>query len=230
MLCVEFFPAILYFILLFFVPRSPRWLYANNMEVEAQQVLESIHENEQAKVEMETINKSISEKDQEKGGHRRAFSTGPALHPFGRSEFGHSATGHGHQRGLFLILYLQANWHRNRCRIFLSGVLLSSPQRSSLPWQPSFLDVSHGQKTFASIGITGIAISLLLCAYGFSQARYQLNASDIAALEASGVTGLSSLEGAVFESDVVFKNESRSSLAARNLPGMKEIFWRRPSR
>ena len=82
MLGVEFFPAILYFILLFFVPRSPRWLYANNMEVEAQQVLESIHGNEQAKVEMETINKSISEKDQEKGGHRRAFFNRPCATSF----------------------------------------------------------------------------------------------------------------------------------------------------
>ena len=72
-----------------------------------------------------------------------------------------------------------------------------------------------GRRPLLLIGITGIAISLLLCAYGFSQARYQLNASDIAALEASGVTGLSSLEGAVFESDVVFKNEIKELIGSQ---------------
>ena len=48
MLGVEFFPAIFYFILLFFVPRSPRWLYTQNHIEEAKVVLQTIHGEEQA--------------------------------------------------------------------------------------------------------------------------------------------------------------------------------------
>ena len=35
MLGVEFFPAILYFGLLFFVPKSPRWLYTQKIVIQA---------------------------------------------------------------------------------------------------------------------------------------------------------------------------------------------------
>lgn len=207
MLGVEFFPAILYFILLFFVPRSPRWLYANNMEVEAQKVLESIHGNEQAKVEMETINKSISEKDQEKKvGIGELFQ--PALRYIllvGLS-LGILQQATGINAVYFYATSIFKQTGIGTDAAFSSGVLLSFTT-VIFTLAAIFLIDRMGRRPLLLIGITGIAISLLLCAYGFSQARYQLDASDIAALEASGVTGLSSLEGAVFESDVVFKNE-----------------------
>ena len=207
MLGVEFFPAILYFILLFFVPRSPRWLYANNMEDEAQQVLESIHGSEQAKVEMETINKSISEKDQEKKvGIGELFQ--PALRYIllvGLS-LGILQQATGINAVYFYATSIFKQTGIGTDAAFSSGVLLSFTT-VIFTLAAIFLIDRMGRRPLLLIGITGIAISLLLCAYGFSQARYQLDASDIAALEASGVTGLSSLEGAVFESDVVFKNE-----------------------
>ena len=207
MLGVEFFPAILYFILLFFVPRSPRWLYANNMEDEAQQVLESIHGSEQAKVEMETINKSLSEKDQEKKvGIGELFQ--PALRYIllvGLS-LGILQQATGINAVYFYATSIFKQTGIGTDAAFSSGVLLSFTT-VIFTLAAIFLIDRMGRRPLLLIGITGIAISLLLCAYGFSQARYQLDASDIAALEASGVTGLSSLEGAVFESDVVFKNE-----------------------
>ena len=207
MLGVEFFPAILYFILLFFVPRSPRWLYANNMEDEAQQVLESIHGSEQAKVEMETINKSISENDQEtKVGIGELFQ--PALRYIllvGLS-LGILQQATGINAVYFYATSIFKQTGIGTDAAFSSGVLLSFTT-VIFTLAAIFLIDRMGRRPLLLIGITGIAISLLLCAYGFSQARYQLDASDIAALEVSGVTGLSSLEGAVFESDVVFKNE-----------------------
>ena len=215
MLGVEFFPAILYFILLFFVPRSPRWLYANNMEVEAQQVLESIHGSEQAKVEMETINKSISEKDQEKKvGIGELFQ--PALRYIllvGLS-LGILQQATGINAVYFYATSIFKQTGIGTDAAFSSGVLLSFTT-VIFTLAAIFLIDRMGRRPLLLIGITGIAISLLLCAYGFSQARYQLDASDIAALEASGVTGLSSLEGAVFESDVVFKNEIKELIGSQ---------------
>lgn len=215
MLGVEFFPAILYFILLFFVPRSPRWLYANNMEDEAQQVLESIHGSEQAKVEMETINKSLSEKDQEKKvGIGELFQ--PALRYIllvGLS-LGILQQATGINAVYFYATSIFKQTGIGTDAAFSSGVLLSFTT-VIFTLAAIFLIDRMGRRPLLLIGITGIAISLLLCAYGFSQARYQLDASDIAALEASGVTGLSSLEGAVFESDVVFKNEIKELIGSQ---------------
>ncbi|MGB0477684.1 MAG: MFS transporter, partial [Flavobacteriaceae bacterium] len=61
MLGVEFFPAIVYFTFLFFVPKSPRWLYNNNQIEQAKEVLKRIHGAEQADVEILSIEKNIEE-------------------------------------------------------------------------------------------------------------------------------------------------------------------------
>ena len=66
MLGVEFFPAILYFGLLFFVPKSPRWLYTKNYIDQAKQVLERIHGSEQAEVEIESIEKNLEDSETSK--------------------------------------------------------------------------------------------------------------------------------------------------------------------
>ena len=59
MLGVELFPALLYFLALFFVPRSPRWLYLINKCREAEQVLNQIHGKNRAEKEISSIEKSI---------------------------------------------------------------------------------------------------------------------------------------------------------------------------
>ena len=177
------------------------------MEAEAQKVLMSIHGSEQAKIEMESINKSISEKDQEKKvGIGELFQ--PALRYIllvGLS-LGILQQATGINAVYFYATSIFKQTGIGTDAAFSSGVLLSFTT-VIFTLAAIFLIDRMGRRPLLLIGITGIAISLLLCAYGFSQARYQLVASDIAALETSGVTGLASLEGAVFESDVVFKNE-----------------------
>lgn len=55
----ELIPAGLFFVLMFFVPRSPRWLMLNNREEEAAGVLEDVHGSEIAAAEMKEIRNSI---------------------------------------------------------------------------------------------------------------------------------------------------------------------------
>ena len=66
MLGVEFFPAILYFGLLFFVPKSPRWLYTQNQSDSAKNILEKIHGKTQAEVEIQSIETNIKESENAK--------------------------------------------------------------------------------------------------------------------------------------------------------------------
>ncbi len=57
----ELIPCLLFFVLLFLVPRSPRWLMLKGHEDEAMRVLEKIHGEDLAKSEMVEIKKSIGQ-------------------------------------------------------------------------------------------------------------------------------------------------------------------------
>ena len=59
MLGVEFIPAILYFILMFFVPMSPRWLYNKGKSEAAKEVLIKIHGKDKAEKESKNIEENI---------------------------------------------------------------------------------------------------------------------------------------------------------------------------
>ena len=61
MLGVELIPAIFYFVLLFFVPKSPRWLYLKENYEEAKKVLNKIHGHERGGIEITAIEKNIYE-------------------------------------------------------------------------------------------------------------------------------------------------------------------------
>lgn len=65
MLWSELIPSLLFLILLFFVPKSPRWLALNGENPKALSVLKRIHGDEMAKIEFREIENSI-EKEKKK--------------------------------------------------------------------------------------------------------------------------------------------------------------------
>ena len=66
--CLELsqFQLWVYFITLFFVPESPRWLVTKGLNKESAETLEKIYGNEIAKKEIKEIEKSIDEKSVDK--------------------------------------------------------------------------------------------------------------------------------------------------------------------
>ncbi|MBX2870969.1 MAG: sugar porter family MFS transporter, partial [Saprospiraceae bacterium] len=76
MLGIEFAPAIVYFIALFFVPRSPRWLLVKKREEEGREVLANLHGAQQMELEYQQIKESIEETSSTKKA-----SIGSLLHP-----------------------------------------------------------------------------------------------------------------------------------------------------
>lgn len=67
MLGVEFFPAIIYFIFLFFIPKSPRWLFLNGYSEKSFNVLFKIHGEKVGQKEILSLKKGvISEKNKSK--------------------------------------------------------------------------------------------------------------------------------------------------------------------
>jgi len=69
----ETIPALLFFLLLFFVPRSPRWLMAQNKEQEARMVLNSVVDEQTAQNEMDDIKKVLA---MESGSWQELFTPG----------------------------------------------------------------------------------------------------------------------------------------------------------
>src|ERR1700692_3381843 len=61
MLGVQSIPAALYFLLLYFVPESPRWLISKGRSADARSVLESVHGTSAAQAELDLIQASLAD-------------------------------------------------------------------------------------------------------------------------------------------------------------------------
>jgi MFS family permease len=62
------------------------------------------------------------------------------------------------------------------------------------------------------IGTAGIAISLLLCAYGFDKATYQLSKEKISQFDFSNSEKLIHFSDRIYDNDLDFKNDVKSAL------------------
>jgi MFS family permease len=212
MLGVEFIPAIIYFILMFFVPKSPRWLFNQNKTTQAKQVLLQIHGSQQAEIEIEAIKQNINtSKDIVKTNFKVLFS--PAL----RYIMGiglllgvlQQATGINAIYFYATSIFKQTGIGTDAA--FSSGVLLSLTT-VVFTLIAMYLVDRMGRRPLLLVGITGIAISLLTCAYGFNQAKYQLTKDGISSLTLVDSSKLLKFQDLEFESDVEFKNKLKSAI------------------
>jgi len=69
-----------------------------------------------------------------------------------------------------------------------------------------------GRRPLLLFGTAGIALSLLLCAYGFKQAKYELTSEEINSFEFSDAKKLLPYANQVFENDIDFKNAMKMAL------------------
>ena len=214
MLGVETFPAILYFILLFFVPRSPRWLIGKNKIKEAEKILTQLHGGEKAKEESEAILNSLNE-NKEKVAFSELFK--PALRFIVIVGL---VLGVLQQITGINAIYFYATTIFKQTGIgtdaaFTSGILLSGTTVVFTLVAMVLID-RIGRRPLLLAGIGGIALSLLLCAYGFNQAKYQLTPSKISQIEGIEASALSEIFGKTYDNDVDFKNEMKAALGNQN--------------
>jgi MFS family permease len=69
-----------------------------------------------------------------------------------------------------------------------------------------------GRRPLLLVGTAGIAVSLLLCAYGFNQATYQLSTEKINQLEFADAAKLLPFADQLYNSDVKFNDDMRAAL------------------
>ncbi len=212
MLGVELIPAVVYFILMFFVPKSPRWLYQKNKANEAKNILNSLHGEEVAAFEINAIEESIEEqKNNPKVAISQLFK--PALHfvllvgvTIGILQ---QATGINAVYFYATSIFKQTGIGTDAA--FSSGVLLSFIS-VVFTLVAMFLIDRMGRRPLLLIGALGMAISLLMCAYAFNEATYELTEEKIAQLEGIDQSKLVSFSGTVFENDLDFKNSMKKAL------------------
>jgi SP family arabinose:H+ symporter-like MFS transporter len=212
MLGIELVPAVFYFVCLFFVPKSPRWLYSKNRIDEGMKVLVRLHGETLAADEGREIQNSLSrEKSIEKASITELFNPSLRFIIFIGLVIGilQQATG-------INAVYFYANSIFKQTGIgvdasFFSGVLLSFT--SVVFTIVAMLTIDRfGRRPLLLVGIGGIAISLLACSYGFHQATYQLTPEKIATLEEVDQASLTPIADTVFKTDVEFKNKMKELL------------------
>ena len=179
MLGVEAIPAILYFIFLFFVPKSPRWLYAQNRKDEGKKVLELLHGKELASIEGATIEKSLEdEKNIKKASFLELFR--PALRfivvlgliiGILQQASGINAI-YFYATSIFKLTGIGTD------NAFAQGAILGLTSVVCAVIAMVLMD-RVGRRPLMLAGVAGITASLLLCSYEFGQAKYQLSPEKI---------------------------------------------------
>ncbi len=211
MLGVEFFPALLYLILLFFVPKSPRWLATNGRLPEAKVILNELHGPENAKIEIDAIEKSISEdRNKEKVKILALFKPALRFTLFVGLTIGILQQITGINAIYFYATSIFKQTGIGTDAAFAQGVLLSFTTVVVTLLAMNFID-RIGRRPLMNYGMGGIAISLLLCAYGFSQATYQLKPAAIAKMQTIEAD-LLPLADIKYTNDVAFKNAVKARL------------------
>ncbi len=213
MLGAEILPALAFFVLLFTVPESPRWLMIKGRIEEARSVISRIVPEHQLQSQIETIKASISA-EQETFFSRvsRVFSskwryaltiglvvavaqqiTGiNAIYFYAPTIFEQSGVGTD-------AAFTQAVWIGITNIVFTLLAMLMIDRL--------------GRKPLLVAGLLGVFISMGICSYGFSQAQYGFSEQSVAALsEDIDKAALEGLAGETFRDDVALKTALKERL------------------
>ena len=212
MLGVELIPAVFYFIFLFFVPKSPRWLYLREKFEEAKSILHQIHGKEKGSIEIISIEKNIHA-DKNKSALKIKDLLKPSLRFILIVGL---IVGILQQITGINAVYFYATSIFKQTGIgtdaaFSSGILLSTIT-VVFTLVAMYLIDRMGRRPLLLIGTAGIAVSLLVCAYGFNQATYELSKEKINQFEFSESEKLLPFSDKVYKSDVNFKKDIKSAL------------------
>ena len=197
---------------MFFVPISPRWLFNNNKPELAKEVLISIHGSKNAEIETKAILNNIESNivnvktkysDLFKPALRYIIGVGLLLGVL------QQVTGINAIYFYATSIFKQTGIGTDAA--FSSGVLLSFTT-VIFTLIAIYLVDRMGRRPLLLIGMTGIAISLLTCAYGFNQAKYKLTNEGISSLNEIDSSKLLIFQDVEYNSDVKFKNDIKSAI------------------
>ncbi len=235
MLGVAFFPSILYFILVFFIPESPRWLTLQDDHEKSKDILKKTIGEDNVDDEYKKIILSIEEsKKQKKATFGEVFSKSMKLVLF---------------IGFGLAFFQQITG--------INAVLFYAPMIFNLTGGVTSASISHavylgvinliftllamgyidrfGRKPLLVIGATGITISLFLAGIAFNNATYTINNKSLENIQteihempavknnsAQIMQGLTTLQGKTYTSEVTFFDHVEQQIGSDNYDLLKQ--------
>lgn len=213
MLGLEAIPAICYFIGLFFVPKSPRWLMMKGRKEEALEVMKKVASIEEAEKQIEQIEKSIFEdqkkkkastKDLFKKSMRNVMIIGLVVGVF-QQLVGINAV-------LFYAPMIFEQTGIGTDASFVQAILVGLTNLVFTVLAILTID-RLGRKPLLIYGMAGIATCLFILAFGFYSATYTLTEDTIAKLpEEINREQISTLKDQTFDSDLRFKAALKETL------------------
>jgi MFS family permease len=207
MLGVEAIPAALYFVMLFFVPESPRWLFVKGRETEALNIFTKVAGAEHAAEELRRIRQNAAEHVAGVGAsalfsRKMRFVMLIAL----TIAFFQQITGINAIFYYLPTIFSQAGGGTDAAfkQAVIVGLVNLGMTFVAIKWIDRL-----GRKPLLVLGTAGMAVSLLTCAGAFYNSNYQLTEKSFAVLGSSKVPAdviadLQKLEPQVFPTDQEF--------------------------
>ncbi|MFT5520644.1 MAG: SP family arabinose:H+ symporter-like MFS transporter [Enterobacterales bacterium] len=214
MLGIEAVPAVLYFIALFFVPESPRWLAMNHKPTEALEILEQVSGKEQARIDFAAVQEGLSnDQNKQKVSIRQLFSPSMKLvMTIGISvAILQQLTGINSVFFYAPMIFEQSGVGTDAS--FMQAILVGLVNLV-FTILAMFLIDKIGRRPLLGIGLAGIAICMLLLSYSFGAATYTLNKKAIASLPSEIAMVASPLEGKSYHSDIEFREAVSSAIGS----------------
>jgi MFS family permease len=206
MLGVEALPAVVYFLALFFVPESPRWLAMHGRRDEALAVFARFGDEETARANLEAVEQSIGEEAvTARGSLRELFA--PAMRlvlTIGVSiAILQQITGINSVFFYAPMIFEQSGVGTDAS--FMQAVLVGLVNLVFTVAAMALID-KIGRRPLLAFGFSGIAISMFLLAYGFGSATYTLGADAMDDLPAElDRAALQQVLDVEYGSDVAFR-------------------------
>ncbi len=206
MLGLETLPAVMYFIGLLFVPRSPRWLIMKSRWDEALEVMKKATgeanateelKNIKATIEAESVKEAMPFKDLFKKSMTLVLTIGVVIGVI------QQITGINSVFFYAPMIFEQSGIGTDAS--FSQAILVGLVNLVFTLLAIAFID-RLGRKPLLIVGLTGIAVSMFILSYSFSDATYTLTTESIQSLPVEvNREALASLAGQTFDSDLAFK-------------------------
>ncbi|MEO9476580.1 MAG: sugar porter family MFS transporter [Cyclobacteriaceae bacterium] len=210
MLGSEILPALIWFVLLIFIPRSPSWLMFKGREEEARASLRKLIPEDQIDHHIKEMKKSLEKSDQSHslGAQFKEMMSQPMrviLIVAVTIAIAQQATGINAILFYAPTVFEQLGMGTDAAFTQTTWIGLTSVVFTLL----SLLLVDKlGRRPLIIWGMVWIIASLGLAAFGFSQARYTLTEDDLTELsDVVNSERLAPMIGTEYENDIAFKNE-----------------------
>jgi sugar porter (SP) family MFS transporter len=215
MLGLETAPAALYFICLFLVPESPRWLIMRGRRTDALRIMTRASGPEQARIEIDAIAASMTASPGSQPDDRRLallFSKPMRLVMVIGLTVAVLQQITGINAVFFYAPMIFEQSGIGTDASFMQAILVGLTNLAFTLLALALID-KVGRKPLLIFGVSGIALCMMLLAWGFHSATYSLSRDAIAALPVTiDRSALQPLEGVLFSSDVIFKQAVSESL------------------